>query len=319
MTRQGQPLRQALRRWLLAAFIMGAGPAALAQIDIAPLTVTRTVNWTGGDVSEQASFCVESFQEAPDKKSANSISYSLNVSIGGAATPFTLANGAGQTVPVTIAWTDVIAGSTTTLAPAVATPETQTGRLAGCPGGNNGLLTLTVLNASLGGMPAGTYSRTFAVEVTNSGSGRSRRTGNVTLSVVIPAIIRVSNINDLVLGTFNGVSNMVASDTICIYRNGGTLYGVTATGSGAAGAFTVANGASLAPYTVTWQDNVGTVALEAGVQAASRGNANTVSTTCGGGATDNATVTVTITAASLLGAMQPGLYSGVLTLMVIPQ
>ncbi|MDF2444827.1 MAG: hypothetical protein K0S46_63 [Moraxellaceae bacterium] len=319
MTRQGQPLRQALRGWLLAAFTLGSGSSALAQMDIAPLTVTRTVNWVGGDVVEQASFCVESFQEAPDKKSSSPIPYSINASIGGAATPFTLANGAGQTVPVTIAWTDVIAGSTSTLSPAVPTPETLVGRLAGCPGGNNGLLTLTVLNTSLGAMPAGTYTRTFSVEAANSGSGRARRAANVTLSVVIPAIIRVSNINDLVLGTFNGVSNMVASDTICIYKNGGALYGVTATGSGAAGAFTVANGASVAPYTVTWQDNVGTVALSAGVQAASRGNANTVSTTCGGGATDNATVTVTITAASLLGAMQPGLYSGVLTLMVIPQ
>lgn len=312
--RRARRLLQGLAR---ACLMLAAAAPALGQMDLSPLTVTNTVNWTSGDVVQTASFCVESFEEAPDKKSAVTTPYSVNASIGGGTAPFTLANGAGQTVPVSITWTDTIANTTTTLSPGVTTPRTLTGRLAGCPGGNNGLLTLTVLNANLGALPAGTYTRTFAVEASNVGSGRSRRTANVTLSVVIPAIIRISGIADLNLGTFNGTSNLSLADGVCIYRNGGSLYGVMATGNGAGSSFRLANGAVSVPYTVTWQDTLGTVSLTSGVQANGRGNANVTSPTCGG--VNNATFTVTVTAANLLTALQPGAYGGVLTLMVIPQ
>lgn len=292
---------------------------ARAQIDLSPLTVTRTVTWNSGDVVEQATYCVESFQEAPDKKSSTPIPYSANVTIGGAATPYTLANAAGQTIPVLISWTDLVNGNTQVLNPAVGTLNNQTGRIAGCPLGNNAQITLRVLNANLGAAIPGTYSRTFSVEVTNLGSGRSRRTGNITLSVTIPASIRISDINDLVLGTFNGVNDLVGTDTLCVYKNGGAFFGITATGNGAAGAFTLANGTATVPYSVTWQDTLGTLTLAPGVQAANRGNAFTANTTCSSGAANNVTLTVRITAANLLAAPAAGLYSGVLTLMVVPQ
>jgi hypothetical protein len=310
-------MRRRLLQGLLACLCLGWVLPACAQLDIAPLTVTRSINWIASDVVEQVSFCVESFQEAADKKSASPIPFAISASIGGAATPFTLANGA-ETVPVSMTWTDVPTASTITLTPDVATPSTLTGKLANCPGGNNGLLTLTVLNADLGAVPAGTYTRTFAIEAFNLGSGRPGRRANVTLSVMIPPVIRISNIDDLVLGTFDGVSNMSAADTVCIYKNGGNLYGITASGSGAGGAFTINNGSAVVPYALSWQDNLGTVALAAGVQAANRGNAVTASPSCSGGAADNATVTVIIQAADLMSAQQPGLYSGVLTLMVVP-
>lgn len=324
----GQDVKQSGMQWwsfagtvwrvLALLWLVLAGTRAAAQMDIAPLTVTNTVNWSVGDVVQQASFCVESFDEAPDKKSSTPIPFSITASIGGAATPFSLVNGAGQTIPATLTWTDSLLGDFS-LSPAVPTTMTLTGKLAGCPGGNNGLLTISVLNADLGAALPGTYTRAFTIEANNLGGGRRRRSATVTLSVVIPAIIRISNISDLVLGTFDGVNDLVASDTVCIYKNGGTLYGITATGSGAGAAFTVENGGAMAPYSVDWQDATGTVSLVTGVQASNRGNAFNVNGTCNGGAADNATLTVRILAADLLTAMQPGLYSGVLTLMVVPQ
>lgn len=311
-----RPGHRSARR--LCLWLALAPTVVLAQMDLSPLTVTNTINWVSGDVAQQSSFCVESFDEAPDKKSATLIPYRLTASIGGGTAPFTLANGA-QTVPVGMTWTDTVTGTVYPLSPGVATPEVLTGRVAGCPGGNNGLLTMTVLNTDLGLRPAGTYSRTFTIEAVNTGSGRTRRSASVTLSVVIPPVIRISNIDDLMLGTFNGVNDLVLADTVCVYRNGGSLYGITATGNGPGGAFAVANGAVSVPYTVTWQDTLGTLPLTPGVQAPGRGNANTTSATCSGGAANNATYTVRITAASLLTALQPGAYTGVLTLMVIPQ
>lgn len=318
-SRQGrQGMARGALRLLLGALALCA-TLARAQMDMSPLTVTRSVTWSSNNVSETFSFCVESFQEAPDKKSSSPINYSMTASIGGATTPFTLATAAGQTLPVTLAWTDTVAGTTFPLSPAVSTPMTLNGRLAGCPGGNNGLLTLTVQATALGSAAPGTYTRTFSLDALNAGSGRTRRTATVTMSVVIPATIRISDISDLALGTFNGVSDLSRSDTVCIYKNSGALYGITATGSGAGGAFTLTDGTRAVPYSVTWQDNVGTVTLVSGAQVNGRGNAFTANTTCSNGLSNNATVTVRVLKADLLNAMQAGTYTGVLTLMVAPQ
>lgn len=303
---------------LLALLGLWSGPAC-AQMDMSPLTVTRSLTWVSNNISEPFSFCVESFQEAPDKKSSSPIPYSMTASIGGATTPFTLATGAGQTLPVTLSWTDTVTGTLFPLSPAVATPMTLNGRLAGCPGGNNGLLTLTIQATALGAAQPGTYTRSFTLDALNAGSGRTRRSATVTMSVVIPATIRISDIADLALGTFNGVSDLVQSDSVCVYKNSGLLYGITASGNGAAGAFTLSDGTRTVPYSVTWQDNVGTVTLASGVQANARGNAVTTSSTCNSGASNNATFTVRVLKADLLNAMQAGTYTGVLTLMVAPQ
>lgn len=298
---------------LLAAALV---PAARAQMDLAPLNVTRAVTWTSGDVTEQVSYCIESFLEAPDKKSSTTIPYNVMASIGGATTPFSLANAAGQTVPASLEWTDTVAGTVFVLAPAVATGNTLTGRLSACPGGNNGLLTLRITATSLAAAIPGTYSRAFTVEASNLGGGRSRRSGSVTLGVTIPTVVRISDINDLMLGAFDGINDLVASDTVCIYKNSGTTYSITASGNGAGGAFTLSNGAGVAPYSVTWQDTLGSLPLTAGVRASNRGNAVS-SGDCNGGSSNNATFTVRMTA-PILRTVQPGAYTGVLTLLLEP-
>lgn len=299
-------------------FVLLCSAFASAQMDMSPLTATSTVNWTSGDVVFQTNFCAESFNEAPDKKSSTPIPYSVTGSIGGAATPFSLVNGTGQTVAASLVWTDLVAGTNTTLAPAVATPMTMSGKLAGCPGGNNGRLTITVPGSALGTSVSGTYSRSFTIDLNNNGSGRTRRTATVTLSIVIPATIRISNVSDFTLGLFDGVNDLVGADTMCVYKNAGNLFGITASGSGGGGAFLLSSGAQALPYSVTWQDTLGTATLTAGTQLSGRGNAFTANATCNGGASNNVTVTVRVLASNLSLAL-PGTYSGVLTLMVAPQ
>lgn len=317
-TQGARGMARAAVRLLLGALALCAA-LARAQMDMSPLTATRTLTWSSNNVNETFSFCVESFQEAPDKKSSSPINYSMTASIGGATTPFTLATAAGQTLPVTLAWTDTVSGISYPLSPAVSTPMTLTGRLAACPGGNNGLLTLTVQSTALGAAAPGTYTRTFTLDALNAGSGRTRRSASVTMSVVIPATIRISDIADLQLGTFNGVNDLVLGDSVCIYKNSGALYSITAAGNGAGGAFTLTDGTRTVPYSVTWQDNVGTVTLVSGVPANARGNAFTANTTCNNTGSNNATFTVRVLKADLLNALQAGTYSGVLTLMVAPQ
>lgn len=306
-----------LRALLLLA---GAGLCvpALGQMDLVPRNQTATVNWSAGNVQQAFNYCAESFEEAPDGRAETVIPYAATFSIGGGTAPLTLASGA-NTLPVTATWRDLYAGIDTILSPGVATTMTQSGAFPNCPGGSNGRLTLGVAAANIAVVPAGTYSRTFSLLVENAGGGRRSRSGNVTFSLVIPSLVKLSNVSDFALGTFDGQNDLVASDTMCVYRNGATAFGITATGSGAGGAFTLAGGAGVLPYSVSWQDSLGTVTLAAGVAQNARGNAYNLNADCNAGAADNVTVTVRATAANLTTVPATGLYSGVLTLIVSAQ
>lgn len=293
---------------------------AQARITIAPLTYTATVNWTGGDVVQQWNFCTESIAEA-FPPGLTGIPYDVNVNIGGAATPYALwAGGVGPGVPVDVTWTDILNGSVYTMSPNVTTARVMTGNnSAGCPGNDNGRITLKVLDVNLRNLAPGSYTRAFNVVVTNAGAGRKTHSATVTLTINIPTVARISQLNDIPLGVWSGVGNLTGSDRLCIYRNSAGLYTIKATGSGAAGAFTLANGAATLPYTVTWNDGTGAVAMTTNVALANRANAWTAGDGCNGGASNNATVAVTVTAASLAAATATGSYSGVLTLTYTTQ
>ncbi|MFZ5724457.1 MAG: hypothetical protein ACOY33_12465 [Pseudomonadota bacterium] len=288
---------------------------AQARITIDPLTYTATVNWTGGDVVQQWNFCTESIAEA-FPPGTTVLPYDVNVNIGGTAQAYALwAGGVGPGVAVDVGWRDLLAGTAYTLSPNVATARVMTGNSStGCPGNDNGRITLRVLDANLRSLAPGSYTRSFNVVVTNAGAGRKTHSATVTLTINIPTVARISQLNDIPLGTWSGVGNMTGSDTLCIYRNSAGLYSITATGSGAGGAFTLANGAATIPYAATWNDGTGAAALTTGVALANRTNAWTAGDGCNGGVSNNATVAVTVTAASLAAAAATGAYTGVLTL-----
>ena len=151
-------------------------------------------------------------------------------------------------------------------------------------------------------------------------------TGSITISVTKPARARITNLNDLTAASWIiGGGNQVLTDDVCVYStrpSGG--YTVKATGSGSAGAFTLANGASLLPYTVIWNSagvgalaNTGT-ALTATVTSAALTKAATDSSTCNGTtAGPTARLVVTISAANLT-AVVAGTYTGTITLLATP-
>lgn len=295
-------------------------PTAQARITIAPLTYTATINWTGGDIIQQWAFCTESIAEAfPPGLTA--IPYDVNVNIGGTGQAYQLwVGGAGPGIPVSVTWTDLMNGNAYALTPNVTTARVMTGNNStGCPGSDNGRITLQLLDTDLRSQAPGSYTRSFNVVVTNAGAGRKSHSATVTLTVNIPTVARISQLNDIALGTWSGVGDMVGSDSLCIYRNAAGLYSITAGGNGAAGAFTLANGAATLPYTVTWNDGTGAAALTTGVTLANRTNVWTAGDGCAGGAGNNATVGVTVTAANLGAATAVGAYSGVLTLTMRTQ
>lgn len=144
-------------------------------------------------------------------------------------------------------------------------------------------------------------------------------TGTSTISVTVPALIKITGVADLALGTWAGSGAMTGNDDVCIYTNKAAgNYRVTATGSGGGGAFTITDGSNTIAYTAAWNDVSGTTgqaALTSGTALNGQTGANTSSQTCGG--SQNANFYISIAEAALLAAPS-GAYSGTLTMVVEP-
>ena len=151
------------------------------------------------------------------------------------------------------------------------------------------------------------------------GTPGATSTGSVDVNVTVPSLARISALNDISLGPWSGTGGMSGGDDLCVWTTTGG-YNVTATGSGAAGAFTLASGLNTLAYTVQWADVAGAVsgsAVTSGVALIGQTAAATT-TDCNGGVSLDATVLVDIAEAALAGAAD-GAYTGTLTLVVAPE
>lgn len=304
--------------WLLLLLVWPA--LALARVTIDPTTASTTVNWTGGDVVYDVPFCVQSTMEPNVNQGTTLIPYDVKVSIGGTGALYALwAGGVGPGLPVTAQWTRIPAGVVYDLSPNVATAREITGQ-TDCPAPANARLRLRVAEAQLINAAGGTYTRSFTVTVSNDGApgGRRVHSATVTFTINVPLIARISQLNDINLGSWMG-GDLVGSDSLCIYRNGPGLYTVTTTGNGVAGAYVVSNGPVVIPYAVDWNDGTGFAPMTSGVPLANRTNAWTAGDGCNNGASNNATVRVTLPEANLGTASVTGAYSGVLTILYVTQ
>ena len=157
------------------------------------------------------------------------------------------------------------------------------------------------------------------VQADNDGLLSSDSLGSTPLSLSIPHLVKLSGIEDLNFGNYIGPGNAVLADPVCVYTNLSTgEYKITARGSGASYAFTLTNGSQEIPYTVRWNNSIGTsgnVALSANTTSSSFTGANTSSVTCSGG--NSANFQVTISQNALL-SVKAGSYNGILTLIVEP-
>jgi hypothetical protein len=71
--------------------------------------------------------------------------------------------------------------------------------------------------------------------------------------------VQITQLSDVAFGTITSVAaDQVRSQSVCAFSGllGGT-YTITATGSGTAGAFTLANGSAALPYEVQWSTTAG--------------------------------------------------------------
>lgn len=145
-------------------------------------------------------------------------------------------------------------------------------------------------------------------------------TGSVNISLTIPALVQISGLTDIALGTVNGPFPATGSTPACIYSNNSGNYTVTVTGSGTGGAFTVSGPSpattSTIAYTATWTAGSGAAqSLTAGTKLSGLSGANTTSTNCGG--STNATFAISFSSANIAAAPAGG-YSGTATILISP-
>lgn len=302
------------QRLVICLFMLLMSQSAMAAMFLDPRNANETVIWSGGDLTRTFDFCASSVLE-PRPNGTTVIPYAITAEVNGAA-PFTLESGAGS-IPVSLSWQDLVLSNSENLAPAVTTAEEFTGALRGCPGGNNGRLVLTIAEADIAAAAPDTYTQTFDITASNSGGGRNNPTASVTFDLTVPDSIQLTQVNDINLGVFDGINDMTGSDSLCVYRRGGGQYGVTITGSGNGGAFTLSNGASTLPYSVTWDDGGGAQAVTSGVLLSGLANTYTAGPDCSGGALNNAILGVQVLATDIAAAATGvGTHTGTLTITV---
>ena len=161
------------------------------------------------------------------------------------------------------------------------------------------------------------FASTSSIAATDGTLGTTS-TFSYNVTITIPERVRISGLQDAAFGAF-GSSDTRINDDVCIYSNtSGGNYDVTATGSGAGNAFTIASGPNTVPYRLFWNDVTGTVGqteLSAGTTLVGQTGADRTDTSCSGG--NNANIDILIERASVEGNPN-GTYTGVITLVIEP-
>ena len=133
--------------------------------------------------------------------------------------------------------------------------------------------------------------------------------------------VRINKLADAAFGTIANFNvDQRRSRSICVFTTPlGTRYQVTATGSGAGGAFTIASGASTMAYEVQWAASAGQTTGTALAAGTALTNLTTAATRSGcTTAPATSASLITILRSATVSAARSGNYTGTLTLLIAP-
>ena len=138
----------------------------------------------------------------------------------------------------------------------------------------------------------------------------------------MPNRARITGLSDVAFTSQDPNTAASNAQSVCVWSNTATKgYTVTATGDGAASAFTLASSTLTVPYSVQWNASTGQTsgtALTAGTASAGLVSTATQQTCSTSPATTSSLIVGISTTA--LGTMQAtASYTGILTLVVTPQ
>lgn len=150
----------------------------------------------------------------------------------------------------------------------------------------------------------------------------STSTGSISISASVANRARISGLSDVAFTNQDPASDASSAQNVCVWSNTATRsYTITASGSGAGNAFTLANGGSTVPYSVEWNASSGQTSGT--VLTADTASASLVSTAvnqnCSSGPASSASLIVKLASADLSTLPAATNYTGTLTLLVTPQ
>ena len=154
------------------------------------------------------------------------------------------------------------------------------------------------------------------------GSLGSTSTGSISIGASVPNRVQLTGLTDVSFVNQDPASAATNAQNVCVWSNTSTRgYNVTATGSGAGSAFTLANGALTVPYSVQWSGSSGQASGTALATGAPLSGLTSTArnATCSAGPGSTASLIVNISASSLQGMLAATTYTGTLTLVVAPE
>lgn len=161
-----------------------------------------------------------------------------------------------------------------------------------------------------------------AAQASTQGSLGSTSTGTVSISASVLSRVRISGLSDVAFTNVDPSVDASNAQNVCVWSNTSTKgYRLTATGSGAANAFTLANASLTVPYSVEWSGSSGQTsgtALTSGSPLTGLVSTATNSN-CASGPSASASLIVRIGADSLQTMDAATSYTGTLTLLVAPE
>ena len=161
-----------------------------------------------------------------------------------------------------------------------------------------------------------------SAEAATQGSLGSTSTGTLAVSVSVPNRVQLTGLTDIAFTNQDPSVAASSAENLCVWSNSSTRgYNVDATGSGAGGAFTLANASLTVPYSAQWAASSGAAsgtALTAGT-ALTGLTSTATNATCSAGAASTASLIVKIAASDLQSMQAATSYTGTLTLVVAPE
>jgi len=292
---------------LLSFALVAPAGADVSISNLDPISVNA---WAGAtsDLTGSDTFCTISCQggcnRASHRRDYDTAAYTNGASDG--AGNFYISNGS-DTMLVYLDWTHPVDG-TVRLTNYSVTGDT-TGLVEGaysCADPNSQTrIDITLPAGELASAQAGTYSETFLVDACRIGGFfYAECTARVPFSVTLPELVQISRLDNLNLGTWDGVNDIQVTEQFCVFRNGSGGFSIMTNSANASGGNFNLTGASTVPYTIEYAQSGGYFSVAPGVRLSSgtTGFVGEGTRNCGGA--NNTSIRVTVDAADLAG--QPG-------------
>ncbi len=315
---------------LLIVFLLWGFPShshAANVIEVQALNTFDFGTWSmAGNLRMQNQHCIGSADtprksgwSARDKK----VAYQVTASSVSAPSSFNLyldgvmTSVVSRKIPIRLYHEDTLAGNgAEQLQPSVKESHAHVGQFLTCPSGINSALTVEIDSAFLAEVEPGMYEETFRLLVENSDSSAEIF---FTVSVIVNngASVRISGLNTIQFGSYNGPGNLHQQETFCVHSSsvgGGFSLQITPL-RGIANAFTLVSDATgdIIPVHMTLSaTGASAETVTPGVPLSGTG-----STSANCNALDNVSLDIIIEAADLEAASS-GRYTQTLVLLVEP-